>query len=148
MNIETLHKISKEYSDSGLYRGSFERLSLIIYRQIDYANNVLLVESEEDIGDEALIIYAIHEEATRCLYWTTEAVNKYITAITPLHFPAKDFLSLYKTHFRGSKIFNHIKSDQIDTVYSFSSPAYDDWCGELFIKSGGKKYVLMWDYGD
>jgi hypothetical protein len=148
MNIETLQKLSKEYSDKGLYRDSFERLSVTTYRQIDYANNVLLVESEEDVGDEVLMIYAIHEEATRCLYRPMESVSKYISAIKLSGFPVKDFLSLYKTHFRGSKIFHHINTGQIETVYSFASPAYDDYCGELFIKTGRKKYVLMWDYSD
>ncbi|MFT7561784.1 MAG: hypothetical protein ACI93R_003715 [Flavobacteriales bacterium] len=148
MNIETLQKLSKEYTDKGLYRGNFESLSVTTYRQIDYANNVLLVESEEDAEDEVLMIYAIHEEATRCLYWPMESVSKYVGAIKLSDFPVKDFLALYKTHFRGSKIFNHIDTGKIDTIYSFSSPAYDDWCGELFIKTGEKKYALMWDYCD
>jgi len=148
MNIETLHKLSEEYAKEGLYRGSFKNLSVTIYRQIDYANNVLLVESDENVGDEILTIYSIHEEATHCLYWSKESVGEFIKSIEPSAFPVQDFMALYKSHFRGGKIFEQIDSTKIESVYSLSSPAYDDWCGEFFIKSSGKKYVLLWDYSD
>ncbi len=55
MNIDKLHKLSKEYSQKGLYQGAFESLSITIYRQIDFANNVLLLESDTNIEDEALV---------------------------------------------------------------------------------------------
>lgn len=148
MNIEALQNLSEEYSKEGLYRGSFENLSVTICRQIDYANNVLLVESNENVGDEILTVYSIHEEASHCLYWSKESVAKFIKSIEPSVFPVQDFIALYKSHFRGSKIFDLIDSTQIESVYSLSSPAYDDWCGEFFIKSSGKKYVLLWDYSD
>ncbi len=148
MDVETLHKLSKEYSEKGLYHGAFESLSITIYRQIDFANNVLLLESDTNIEDEAFVIYSIHEEASRCLYWSTESANKYIQAIKPCRFPTEDFLALYKTHFRGSKIFNNINIKKLDSIYSLSTPAHDDWSGEFFIKADDKQYVLMWNYGD
>lgn len=148
MKIEKLHKLSKAFSDKGLFQSAFDGLIVTTHRQIDYANNVILVESDESVEDEVLAVFAIHNEATHALDWSSNIVNEFISTLEPSVFPVQSFLALYKTHFRGSKIFEQINTAQIDLVYSFSNPAYDDWCGEFFIKSGGKKYVLFWDYSD
>lgn len=148
MDIEKLKELSAEYQTKGLYRGSFESLCVSIHRQIQYANNVLLIEAERDIGEEVLLVYSMFEEAVRCLYWTKEHAKKCIESASLISFQVDEFRSLYSTHFRQNSIFNKICSDDIEQVIVLGEPAFDDWGGEFFIRTKSRNYVLMWDYCD
>ena len=148
MNTEKLAKLYELYTDRGLYSEPFDCIDVSIHRLIEYANNVLLVEADTTTLDEVLIVYTIQEEAKRCLYWTNEIALNFVKKINFTKFTAESFNALYSTHFRGNKIFEKIDMEEVESIYSFSNPAYDDWCGEFFIQSKTKKYILMWDYGD
>ncbi|MCG8073240.1 MAG: hypothetical protein N0C86_14800 [Candidatus Thiodiazotropha taylori] len=148
MNAEELEKLYESFPDRGLYKDPFDRVYVTIHRLIEYANNVLLVEADATTADEVLIVYTIQEEAKRCLYWTEEDALRFLKEASISRFPVESFNTLYTTHFRDNTIFEIIDTKEIEYIYSFRDPAYDDWCGEFFIKTRTKKYILMWDYGD
>lgn len=148
MNIARLKALVAEYREHGLYVGSFESLQVSIHRQIDYANNVLLVEAEYAIDGEALLCYSVLEEAIRCLYWSRDQAREFLDKISADSFPVHQFQGLYATHFRNSQIFDRIRAAEVEEVIALANPAYDDWRGEFFIRSRSNKYVLMWDYCD
>jgi hypothetical protein len=145
---QELIKLYQAYSMRGLYTVPFDCVVPSIHRHIQYANNVLLVESDATTADEVLITYVVHDEAKRCFYWSEEITLNFLKAVNLREFSIDSFERLYKTHFRGNKIFDKIDLETVNAIYSLSDPAYNDWSGEFLIHALAKKYVLMWDYAD
>ena len=123
-------------------------MNVCIYRHAEFANNMVRIESDIDCLDEVLVVYSIQEEAKRCFYWTDQNALRYLNETRITHISCKVFESLRKSHFRQNKVGNSIHIEKIEFICSLRDPPWDDWSGELFIKTKDKKIVLMWDYGD
>jgi hypothetical protein len=146
MNIETIQALSEEYSKSWLYQGSFKHLAVSIHRLIERGNKLLIVEAGDDIEDEVLLVFTIYSEAIHCLHWPAHWAHSYLQSVEHAQFPISDFLALYESQFKGNSVFEKIDLSNIDVIYSFTDPAFDEWEGDFLIKSGGKKFMLMWDF--
>lgn len=148
MNTESITSLSSEYARSGMYRGAFSVINVWIRRHAEFANNMVSVESDVDCMDEVLVVYSIHEEAKRCFFWTEGSALRYLNEIKISRIPNEKFESLRKTHFRQNKVGESINLNDVELVFALRDPPWDDWSGELFIKTKDKKIVLMWDYCD
>lgn len=148
MNSEKIVNLCTEYEEHGLYQGAFRCIDVCIYRHVEFANNMIRIESGIDCLDEVLVVYSIKEEAKRCFFWTDEFDQRYVKQIQVSKISKEEYVNLSKTNFRKNKIAEVIKVDDIESISAFRYPPWDDWTGELFIRTKNKKIVLMWDYSD